>query len=187
LTQDSEGATPPKRPEGGQRGKSSAHKTDGGKTLLEKVAEIRSGASNGTNYVHNMSADFIDDLKDLPHAQQELIRSVSYFKELSLVDEMRLQEWLITDKAFRRAWEKRRSATLKRYAFLVDDALVKAAMAGDKNLLKLYYQRTGLLPAGGEKVADDAGEPGEEAVSRDQLEAKIRELEEKLKTKGDPT
>ena len=90
------------------------------------------------------------DLESLNEEQQLAIQEMTLLRELNMATEARVRGWLLEDRTFQECFERRRVAGLRRWGFEADEALAKAAVEGDISALRLYYQKTGTLPVGGE-------------------------------------
>ena len=120
-------------------------KAEAVETLKEKLDDMSRGTYQN---LKDMMKD--RDLEALPQDQQEAIQELTLLRDLSMAAEARVRTWLLEDKGFQECFERRRIAGLRSYGFMVDDQLSKLAREGDPAMMRLYYQRTGTLPVGGE-------------------------------------
>ena len=119
------------------------------------------------------------DLDGLTEEQKEVLGDMVLKKTLNPVMDTKATKWIMEDKAFQAAYERRRAARLKMRGFHTDARLMEVVDAGDAPSIRLMYQREGLMPIGGEYIAPP--QDGLQGMSKAELEQRIKALEEKTK------
>ena len=95
----------------------------------------------------------VGDLDELSTDQIRILTDLILLAEMTQLDEAKAMKWLMEDKKFLGAFERRRAALLKLNGFSTDAKLVEAVKKGDAATIRLLYQREGIMPVGGEYVA----------------------------------
>lgn len=122
-----------------------------------------------------------EDLTGLSHRQKQILGKLLLFEKMEVAEEVSVRQWLLNDKQFQDAFERRKLANLKRYSPEIDEALVVGAKTGDAALIKLYNIKIGLIPAAGSEYVKDFGGDSMKSLKKDVLEEKIQAVGNRIK------
>ena len=160
-----------------------------GPPTVPEAAKLLKEQLEGLTAVHNVTLKSLmadRDLADLAPEKARVIKRLELLQDLAATEWISVKAWLQEDEAFRAAFERRRSYSLKKYGLLMNEHLAEIALSSSKEsgaAMRLYYQLEGKLPVGGGFVKQEENRGMMTDEELDRLADKLSKKAEKPSNK----